>query len=196
MSNADKFFAAIRKWEAEQKIAVAEVARGLSAEAFNYIVKISPQYSGDFAANWKYNMGSVDSNFKSGLFQFQSGGERLIYRSKKRGDTVITRHKSAKTSIRRQGHPEAVNYAYISNSGKDAGFNLTSKAYISNSAVHSEPYAWDIENGTIKFREGTGNHGHIRAETMAHLVAKFGVISQAAAKVLQHTSVGVAGGWV
>ena len=177
MSNADKFFAAIRKWEAEQKIAVAEVARGLSAEAFNYIVKISPQYSGDFAANWKYNLGSEDKNFDE-VFSLKHDFGGYPYSTKGQGD------------------PTAVNYAYISNSGKDAGFNLTSKAYISNSAVHSEPYAWDIENGVIKFRKDVGNHGHIRAETMAHLVAKFGVISQAAAKVLQHTRVGVAGGWV
>jgi hypothetical protein len=179
MADFAAFSAAVRRWQNKQTQVVTEVGRGLSAAAFNYIVEISPQYSGDFAANWKYSLGTPDTSFTPDVLTFKgvvAGGFM--------------------TSDRTVGDPEAINYAYARNVGKDSTFTLASKAFISNSAVHDEPYAWKIDEGTIKFI--APNEGHVRARTIEHLTAKYGFVPLTPVQVaeLQRTRVGVAGGWV
>ena len=192
MASVDNFIASIRKWQAGRQIVAAEVARGISAVAFNHIVRISPQYSGDFAANWNYAFGQPSTAFTPGaLSPRPAAKERLIYRTVKRGSSLIVRSRGAKDSLRIAGDPEAINYAYQRNRGADVGFTLATVAYISNSAVHTEPYAWKIENGKIRFR--SGNKGHVRRETVAYIQRVYGgPLTPAKIAALRAARVGVA----
>ena len=71
------------------------------------------------------------------------------------------------------GDIEAVSYAYSHNAGKEDKFlTLGPTIYISNSAEHTEFYAWKIENDQIKFRDG--NEGHPVAKTTGLISAMYG----------------------
>lgn len=180
--NLDAFFKTVKDWSAQQKVVVGAVGRGLSAYAFNYIPTVSAQNSGDFAANWKYSVGSVDTSFASGVLPDLKG--RLLFRY-----TDLKNRHRVYESGRIQGHPDAVSYAYASNRGKDGEFVFGSTAYISNSATHDEAYAWKIENGTIKFRPG--NTGHPVANTLSLMTAQFGgVLSPTKINMLMNTRIG------
>ena len=180
--NLDAFFKQVKDWSAQQKVVVGEVGRGLSAYAFNYIPTISAQNTGDFAANWKYSVGSVDTTFKSGALPNLNG--RLLFRYR----DLKNRHRVYESG-RIQGHQDAISYAYSANVGKDKEFVFGSTAYISNSAVHDQAYAWKIENGTIKFRPR--NEGHPVANTVSLMTSQFGgVLSPAKIAALINTKIG------
>jgi hypothetical protein len=162
--NLDAFFKQVKDWSAQQKVVVGEVGRGLSAYAFNHLPPISAQYSGDFAANWKYKVGSVDPNFTENVLPDIA---KVGRHSGGLSDSAVAHY----TSARIKGHPDAINYAYSANAGKEGEFTFGSTAYISNSANHDEHYAWKIENGSIKFRPG--NIGHPVAYTVLKMSARF-----------------------
>ena len=130
--NLDKVIQQIDSWERAVYNLVSEVGRGLSVELFNLVVEVSPQYSGDFAANWKYELNKVSPTFESGLFQILGANNEVKHH---------------------QGDREAIGFAHRANMGNDAAMKLGDTAYIHNSAVHDEAYAPLIWDGAIRLRE-------------------------------------------
>lgn len=124
------FLSDIKRWEERAELLTQEVGRGISALVFNTVVQGSPQFSGDFAANWKYSVGEPDTSFESAGLR----GDELFDAPHGKGDS------------------EAIEMAFTSQSGKEMQFKLGVPAYISNSAQHDELYAWKIWEGTIRFR--------------------------------------------
>ena len=187
-SNLDQFFASIDRWiDDAEKLTVA-VARGLSSELFNYAVRLSPQYSGDFAGNWKYAVGSPDTSFEPlGLLHKRRGRSHRDWW----GDDGSGLWAKAEPFI--QGDAPAINAAISLNSGNDLEFQrLGQTAYISNSAAHTDFYAWKIENNQINFRAGnTGATGQRAMATVKSLfVGPLGVISRSAAVNLSNRHIG------
>lgn len=170
--NLEEVFKQLDRWEAEVKQMAEGVARGLSILVFKGVLQRSAQYSGDFAGNWRYRVGSIDHSFTPDIFpvsdNIPGGVARLMH---------------LKPSVlRTEGHSQAISYAMSQNTGKAAQYKLGSVAYISNSAEHDEPYAWLIEGGKIKFREG--NSGAPVARTLDGIRSMYRVIGKKDALVL------------
>lgn len=144
-------------WEAAVLKQLEALARGLATEAFVTILYNSPQYSGDFAANWKVSYGAPDKAFDEMVFGKQWGDP----------DPFI------------QGDMEAINYAIRQARGSLAGFKLGQTIFIANSAEHTHTYAWMIEGNKIKFR--AGNKGEPIRITVEEMQKRYKVISKAMA---------------
>lgn len=127
--NLDAFAGQLAQWAEGVREQMAQAARGLALEALREITEQSPQYSGDFAANWKLSVGAPNFSFQGQLFSL-TGGPRLM------------------------GDREAIEYAWANNQGALNGFRLGDTIYLANSAEHDQAYAWRIEDNKIKFRPG------------------------------------------
>ena len=60
-----KFDAAVKAWFASVETASAAVAVGLARRVFDKVLIEPPQYSGDFAANWKVTIDAPASDFNA-----------------------------------------------------------------------------------------------------------------------------------
>lgn len=141
IKNVDELLAQITQWEKDITAMVEGVGRGLSIVMFRGVVERSAQYSGDFAANWKYSVGQPDLSFEAGLL-----GEPTPVT----GDYGI----AESGSNRFEGSRQAIEKARELNAGRPEQFKLGETAFISNSAKHDEPYAMKIWKDQIQFREG------------------------------------------
>lgn len=118
---------AIAKFIAQAREAAEEVAVGMAKHMFEYAIQESPQYSGDYAANWKVSYGKIIPSFISDAVGMTKGEPF------KRGDTP------AMTFARAHADWD--------------GFRLGQAIHLHNSATHSgENYAFKIENNEIAFR--------------------------------------------
>lgn len=138
--NLAKFDATVQGWFSAVRTAAAEAAVGLAHEAFEEILDHSPQYSGDFVANWRVGTQTTDE-FTSGAV---SGGSLMPIYGK--GD-----------------EPAKV---YARSHAQWPKLTLGQSLYLYNSARHDEPYAWKIESGDIVFRpinEGSDHPVHLAA---------------------------------
>jgi len=154
----------IDAWEQLIYQITRETAIGYSVRAFKLVLTKSAQYSGDFAANWKYSVGSVDTSFQAGVMGTKFGGKPGVRASQ-------------------MGNPKAITYAINANKGRTSAFALGDEIFISNSAEHTEPYAWKIENKQIRFRPG--NKGAPMARTLAEMRSLYQKITPAQASRLR-----------
>jgi hypothetical protein len=129
VQNLDKFDASVQRWFRSVEAAVTESATGMAKTALRSILNNSPQYTGDFVANWKVSVNSIDSSFTTNAI----GGQ----------DT---------TTPYQIGDSKAIRYAI--NKAKWPKLKLGDAIFLSNSAHHDDigGYAWKIEEGSIKFR--------------------------------------------
>lgn len=161
IKNLDQVIKQVDEWEAQVNQLVTDAAKGLSIALFKYAVQISPQYSGDFAANWKLNLNTVDTSAELGLFRVLGSDNR---------------------PFRSEGHKEAVQYALNANRGRAAPFKLGDSVFISNSSDHGEDnYTFRIWDNTIKFRPV--NRGQIQRR-LDDFMARYAVIDYATARRL------------
>lgn len=137
VTNLAAFDADVQKWFGAVEKAAAEAAVGLAREALDEVLTYSPQYSGDFVANWK--VGRLPIN------DFQSG--------------VFTGGKLAKWPLFQMGSREPINYAKAH--ARWPRIKLGETIYLSNSAAHDEPYAFKIEEGTIRLRPVNEGAAHV-----------------------------------
>ena len=63
VTNLAAFDGSVQSWFAAVKEAAENHAKSLAFRAFNMVIETSPQYSGQFAANWKIAYGSPDTSF-------------------------------------------------------------------------------------------------------------------------------------
>lgn len=164
--------AQIRAWSAKAEKLATDVARGLGIDAFRHVLEISPQYSGDFAANWKYSLNFVDTTFDVGV---------VTPSNKYKGHAQNFRAEYAFS----QGDWPARNYALAANAGRASAFQLGDTAYISNSSEHDEPYAWLIEKNKIRFRpENSAYGGETVQQTVEYLRGRYSDITLSQARRL------------
>jgi hypothetical protein len=116
-----------------------------STRALHWLTRHSPQYSGDFAANWKVAVNEVDTSFEVGAVS-QGLSEDNLYHQ---GSTPAIRHAT------QEGLP--VIYSA----------HLGDAVTISNSAIHDRPYAWKIESDQILFRPENVEGGRVIGRYMA-----------------------------
>lgn len=147
IKNLEHFTRHVDSWVDKVGVETAQVANGMAVEMFEMLLKISPQYSGDFAANWQYSRNIPNTNF-SELNLLDQDPSRTPFGA---------------------GSRPAINYATVMNKGRDTFVKLGDTFYLSNSAAHHEPYALKIERNTINFRTEAGNAGKVVERTVNYL---------------------------
>lgn len=156
--NIDKFALGVERWLEKTEDRVMHVANGIAVELFEEVLRTSPQFSGDFAANWQYSINSINSTFNE----------------------LNLLDDPARPSFGAGSHP-AIQYAKTMNKGRDTGYQLGDTLYIANSAYHDEPYALLIENQQINFRRWAGNRGATVQHAFLTVLPKYENVSPLAA---------------
>lgn len=150
--NKKKFADQLMNWAQRTEQDAVDVTRGLAAELFHRLLQNSPQYSGDYAANWRLSQNVVDTRFERVQIGMPDEGAYIV------------------------GDKPAINYAISANRGLEAGATLTTSFYISNSAVHSgDAYALKIERGTIDFRHP--NKGQVISRSVGEMFPRYQKLS-------------------
>lgn len=165
IKNLGEVEAALDRWLVELEGLTAQVTVGLSVVLFDALLENSAQYSGDYAANWKYRVGSIDTSFTPNALGRQ---ELLPEKGARPAGWSRPEHRKI------MGDDEAIQYARAQAAGKASSYQFGDVIYLSNSAVHDEPYAFLIEGNKIKFRAGNQGETYKRAADM--LAAKYSVI--------------------
>lgn len=132
--------------------------KGLAIVMFKKVLEYSPQYSGDFAANWRISLNNVDQTPPEWT------AKELL--------TNLPASTTYFDSPFKAGSRPAINVALGTNSRKLDNFKLGDTVFISNNSYHDEPYAWLIEGNKIKFRPG--NAGGTVARAFEYMTNKYG----------------------
>lgn len=154
------------KWLGEVTEEIGHVAKGLTVTALDYILKNSPQYSGDFVANWNFSINTPDDTFIQAK--------------------LVDTDKSWKGEVEpfKLGDYPAIAEARNRNRGKDKGYKLGDTFYLTNASFHNETYAVKIETGAIRFRpDNAGGEAPVR-NALEVIGMAYSRISKAEAKKL------------
>lgn len=151
------FSAMTTEWFDQYKTNTKAQVKGLAIVMFKRLLEYSPQYSGDFAANWRISLNKVDNHPPE-----WTGGELMLN---------LPASQTYAGSPFKAGSRPAINLALTSNARKLDGFELGDTVYFSNNSTHDEPYAWKIENNEIKFRPG--NAGAVVERAYAYMVGRY-----------------------
>lgn len=145
VSGLAEFDAAVKGWLGAVEETAAKTAVSIAKDTFGMLLRGSPQYSGDFTASWRVGYNNVDRTYEQNLFSddlFSAGPFQ-------------------------QGSHKAMDFARAK--AKWRPLKLGEHIYISNSATHTEPYAWKIESGQIKFRAVNSGSEHLVRRTVTFL---------------------------
>ena len=145
LNGLGKFDSDVKKWFRAVEVAAGEAAAGMAAQSFNQVLYTSPQFTGDFVANWRLNIGSPDTTFVPYAVAPSAStyAGRLGFEPFGMGDT------------------QAIRYAKVQMAGKLQGFKLGQSIFLSNSAKHDEAYAPLIEAGLINLRPVNSGAAHV-----------------------------------
>ena len=132
-------------WLASVRSAAQGAAAGLAYHALVKLAANSPQYSGDFVANWNVSGGAPNLSFKEwsgSLRGWQAAAQREL---------------SAGGEPFKQGDRPAIEYALARGKKMLAGLAkapLGTTIYIANASEHDgDAYAYRIEQNKIEFRD-------------------------------------------
>lgn len=163
-----KFDGQVKGWLNSVRAAAEEAAVGLAKEAFNHILHVSPQFSGDFVANWKVGVNEEDTSFKMNAL-----GNK--YTAAKGFDGLGAFQAMSRGSL------EAINYAKSTAVWRK--IKLGDRIFLSNSAHHFsgaggelDMYAWKIEDGLINLRPINAGADHVARRGAANAAQRFGRI--------------------
>ncbi len=142
VTNLGQVMSEIDRWLVAVQVEVEQIAIDLMKVMLRQALWNSPQYSGDFVANFKVSIGKQDRSFTPGIFSDKIFPTKAPYQ---KGDTP------------------AITFAAMANADKATGFKLGGTIWLSNSAAHDDLYAWKIENNTLKLRpQNFGGDGPLR----------------------------------
>lgn len=159
VTNLDEAFDIIDKWSGGVEEQLSAVAKGLANYALNYVLPVSAQYSGDFAANWNLSVNTPDRTFRQDLFPGRD----------------YPRHKGSLPPFA-MGDLAPQSYAIANNQGKLSGFKLGDSLWLANTAFHTDYYSFKIEDNQIQFR--ASNSGAPLARTFENIRREFGTITK------------------
>jgi hypothetical protein len=148
------FNAAIKAWEKKLRKRAEAVTGEMAMAVLTKIVNGSPQYTGDYVANWNLSVGAPDFSFDAYVFK-----------------TPAEAYKDPS----QMGDAGAINRA-LGNAGRGMRqIRLGQSVYLANGAEHGDPYAWKIEAGAMNFRpmhQGVGIPGLVK-RTPAEVASQF-----------------------
>ena len=150
VENLAQVNAQIDGWLAAVRAEALQKAKGIASTALEFLAQQSPQASGDFAANWKVGINSVDYSFELDAL----GAPTFVI-----GDYGRVRgFAPPKFSA---GSQAAVGYAISRGTPRINEVKLGDVINISNTAHHDQFYAWKIEDNQIKFRPENAGKGAV-----------------------------------
>ena len=169
VSQLGEFDAAVKAWLGAVEAAAAKAAKNLAFDTLTFILKESPQYSGDFVANWNTTLDTPDYTMK----QNAVGGESYF--------------QGKKQATFQKGSNDAILYAQKKAIAALSQFKLGRKIYLANGAYHQvhiqrykgdklayegpggrEYYGWKLENGLIKLRPVNQGADHMVRRSLTH----------------------------
>lgn len=152
VTNKAAFDAKVSAWIAAVKLGAGKAVVKMMRDAHAFATLQSPTFSGDFASNWNVSYGQPDMTFSP------SGGDYMTLNAGLRG--------------------QAINSALGVTKGNFdmTGFKLGQKAFLTNAAVHDEPYAWKIEHNLVNFRPVNVGKDRVRGKTLEHLAHTYATI--------------------
>ena len=174
VTNLSAFDAQVKAWFAAVEKAAAEAAVGLAKRVFDKVLIESPQYSGDFTANWQVSVDAPSTKFTIGVLRPKLHGY---------ADSVGIRG----IEPFKRGDPEAI--AYAQSHAIWPSIKLGQTIYLSNSANHDEDYAWKIEDGKIKFRMVNQGADHVGKRSLDFVAHRYPVINKSALAILRRVGV-------
>ena len=156
VTNLASFDASVQRWFKAVEDAAAEAAVGLAHEAFEQILETSPQYSGDFVANWQVSKSPVAGAFVAnavGGYKEGVGGANKLNPLFHIGSTPAMVYARSKA-----------NWPKI---------KLGESIYLHNNAEHSAPYAKRIEDGYVKLRDINEGASHVVRRAISMVAFNF-----------------------
>lgn len=159
VTNLAEVNATVGTWFKAVEKAAAEAAVGMARTAFEDLLETSPQYSGDFVANWVVSKNVPSTAFYEGVFS-----------------------KSTKPLFQ-MGSTPAMSYARAN--AEWPKLKLGETLFISNSAAHTEPYAMKIEKGEIKLRPINEDGHHVVQRAVRMLGHHYSVVGPVQLDILR-----------
>lgn len=142
LEGLEKFDADVGAWFGAVEEAAQGAAAALAFVALQRVLEESPQYTGDFVSGWEVSFNTPTNIWRPARIlthkmiaagyadPFEKGDEPAISRAEGKAWPRLSAAKAQP---------------------------LGTDIYLSNSAVHDEPYAWKIERGEIDFRSVNPN---------------------------------------
>lgn len=130
VKNVDQVRGQINRWMERARKEAEDAARGLTVTLLTRLIENSPQWTGDFASNWRYSVGKPDLTYDVGDIPSKLPAEPW-----------------------QQFSRPAIQLGKAKNRGKEFGFKLGDTVYISNASTHDTTYAKGIYDGTVKLRD-------------------------------------------
>lgn len=150
--------ASIRVGLAKAETRTLRDIRKMAQDTLEYAARVSPQWTGTFAANWRLSIGRPRPGNSA---------------------DVVAREFDRVTPKYSEGDQWAINKATSSSGAALSGLQLGQAIYLSTRAANSdgEEYHWDVEGGLIRFREDNptarANGGRILELAKAYLKARY-----------------------
>jgi hypothetical protein len=178
--NTSDFDTKVKAWLAAVEQAAEKAVVGMAFRALGYAARVTPQYSGMAAANWRLNIGSADTSYEKDPLQTK-------------GDFKPHYH---------IGSNPAIAYAMNSQAGKLAGFKLGQTIYLSNSEVRFCDVKGDgnlfsgkmfisnrIEEGSVELRPVNRGSFNMARRAIAHLGHHYGNIGKSQLNALTKAAI-------
>jgi hypothetical protein len=156
VTNLDSFDATVQRWFKDVEKAAAEAAVGLAHAAFEQLLETSPQYSGDFVANWTVSDSATSNTFTPNAVGGYAAGVSGVNKL---------------SPLHQMGDTPAM--AYARSHAKWPKITLGKSVYLHNNASHSAPYAMKIEQGQIKLRPVNEGADHVVRRAIATVAFNF-----------------------
>jgi hypothetical protein len=186
LQNLDAFDRSVQGWLSAVERATEQASVGLAKAVFKQLLQGSPQYSGDFAANWKVGYNFVDQSFEMNVLDHSA-----MYSELKGSDGL------GEFEPFSRGDMPAISYA--ESKAQWRTLKLGETIYLSNSAHHLDAkeggegvidlYGWKIENNEINFRPGNRGSGAIMRRSLAHIGNRYRHIGAAQLSILSRVGV-------
>ena len=152
VDNLDRVSQDLDTWVKSVEAKVVLKTKGTAVKALQWLTTHSPQFSGDFAANWKVAVNGVDASFEDHAVSAK---------------WTDPRGSAFGIAPFKQGDRPAIDYAVQRGFPQIAKVKFGDYVMLSNSALHDEAYAWKIENNQVKFRPENPEGGRVVARFMA-----------------------------
>ena len=174
LEGLDKFDAAVGAWFGAVERAAQDAAAGLALVTLRRVLEESPQYTGDFVSGWEVSFNTPTNIWRPAQIlthkmiaagysdPFEKGDEPAISRAEGKAWPRLAAAKAQP---------------------------LGTAIYLSNSAVHDEPYAWKIELGEIDFRSVNPNADRVAERGVMFTRNRFKKIGRSQLTILRSLGV-------
>lgn len=132
----------LKRWCDKARVVADNTVQGVVSEAFDKVTRLAPQYSGDFVANMRIEIGGVTPSTVE-----------YPVNAKVPKEDAIGRHIFGLEKLYQQGASPAIQYAWRNAGSVRAQIKLGQNVFIHTTPAHPTPYAHKVESQSIPFRD-------------------------------------------